>query len=80
MKMFCYGDTMTKYYKIMNHDIAHCGNDKCKDKDKCYRYLAHLEAKERGLTYVAYFVIDERMLADDYDCKEFWDYDKYINK
>ena len=64
----------------MMHDIAHCGNDKCKDKDKCYRYLAHLEAKERGLPYVTYFVIEEHMRNEDYDCNSFWDYEEWTNR
>lgn len=64
----------------MMHDIAHCGNDKCKDKDKCYRYLAHLEARERGLIYVAYFVVKDSMFDSNGKCKEFWDYNEYINK
>ena len=61
----------------MLHDIAHCDYDKCKDKDKCYRYLAHLEAEEKGLPYVAYFVIEDSLFDNNGDCKEFWDYEEW---
>ena len=30
---------------IYIHDIAHCNNEHCKDKNKCYRYNAWLEIK-----------------------------------
>lgn len=33
----------------MNHDITHCTNEKCKDKEKCYRFLAYQEIKERHI-------------------------------
>ena len=28
------------------HDITHCKNDKCKDREKCYRWLAYQEILE----------------------------------
>lgn len=64
----------------MNHDIAHCDNSQCRRKNKCYRYLAHLEAKEKQLPYVAYFVMEEHMRNEDYDCNSFWDYEEWISK
>jgi len=33
----------------MNHDITHCENKECKDKDKCYRYLAYIEIKQKKI-------------------------------
>ena len=37
---------------MYSHDITHCNNENCKNKDTCYRYLAHLEAKEKKYTYL----------------------------
>lgn len=34
---------------MYDHDITHCNNENCKNKDTCYRYLAHLEAKEKKI-------------------------------
>lgn len=57
----------------MNHDIAHCNNEDCSIKNRCHRYLAHLDAELHQLPYVSYFIIDKSMFNEDGSCKEFWD-------
>lgn len=49
----------------MNHDIAHCDKQDCPKKDSCYRYQAHLEARELGLPYVSYFVLEAEDINED---------------
>ena len=59
----------------MMHDIAHCNNSKCPSASRCYRFQAHLEAKVKGLEYVAYFVFDEEQLKQvmlEKRCNSFW--------
>ena len=58
---------------MYDHDITHCNNENCKNKDTCYRYLAHLEAKEKGYTYLTYLVIDD--LVED-NCSIYWEVKK----
>lgn len=57
----------------MIHDIAHCGNENCSIRNRCFRYLAHLDAKQRNLPYVSYFIIDDSLFNEDGSCKEYWD-------
>lgn len=55
----------------MLHDISHCNADKCELKDTCYRYQAHLEAQEKKLDYLCYFVNnDKRELG--VNCTAYW--------
>ena len=54
-----------------SHDIAHCDNDKCSNNMTCRRYLAHLDAMERNLDYLSYFVMDKE---DQPDCTSYWPY------
>ena len=28
---------------MYDHDITHCNNENCKNKDTCYRYIANLD-------------------------------------
>lgn len=56
----------------MNHDIAHCNNENCSIKNRCYRYMVHLDAKRQNLPYVSYFIVDERLFNEDGSCKGFW--------
>lgn len=53
----------------MTHDIAHCNGEGCKRRDKCRRYLAHLEAVRLKLDYLTYLNIE----SDVDDCKMFWE-------
>lgn len=55
----------------MMHDIAHCSQSKCPKKGTCYRYLAHLEAQDKKLSYISYFVTD-RMPIDG-SCDMYWE-------
>ena len=36
---------------MMTHDITHCNNHYCKDKDTCYRYQAYLELLRNKIDY-----------------------------
>lgn len=59
----------------MMHDIAHCNNDSCPSASRCYRYLAHLEAKAKGLDYLAYFFFEEEeksKILENKRCGSFW--------
>lgn len=59
----------------MMHDIAHCNNHDCPSASRCYRYQAHLEAVERGLQYLAYFVFseeDNEKVKRQKSCGSFW--------
>ncbi len=53
----------------MNHDIAHCGEESCKRKDTCKRYIAYLEAVKNNFEYCTYLFID-----DVDKCKNYWEY------
>lgn len=44
----------------MNHDYAHCNGDGCSLRDKCVRYLLHLDAIERKIIHVATWIQTER--------------------
>ena len=46
-------------------------------KDNCYRYQAHLEAKELGLPYVSYFVLEAEDINEDGSCNHWWNRYKY---
>ena len=59
----------------MNHDIAHCDNQDCPKKDSCYRFQAHLEARERKMQYVSYLIIEN---IDDFD--KYWDKNEYYER
>jgi len=50
----------------MNHDITHCGNENCKDRERCYRYSAWQELYEKQMKgcYSLYFY------DGSVDCKE----------
>lgn len=39
----------------MTHDITHCTGEGCANRNKCFRYKAHLEAVRLKLEYVTYF-------------------------
>ena len=58
---------------MYDHDITHCNNENCKNKDTCYRYLAHLEAKEKKYTYSPYLVIDDLVKEN---CSIYWEVKK----
>ena len=58
---------------MYSHDITHCNNENCKNKDTCYRYLAHLEAKEKKYTYLTYLVIDDLVKEN---CSIYWEVKK----
>lgn len=62
----------------MNHDIAHCNKQDCPKKDNCYRYQAHLEAKELGLPYVSYFILEDEDINEDGSCDHWWNKYKQI--
>jgi len=55
----------------MTHDITHCCNETCKDKDTCLRYLAFLELKRIRYEYPV------SMLAlvgtDKNQCTNYWE-------
>ena len=52
-----------------SHDISHCNNAACSNKDECRRYQAHLDAIERKLDYLSYFIMEEKDMPD---CTAFW--------
>ena len=37
------------------HDMMHCSQDKCKLKDKCYRYWLGTQAVKHGYQYASYY-------------------------
>ena len=54
----------------IGHDYAHCnGTYGCKMKDKCIRYLLHLDAKEMGLGIVTYIAPNRRGGV----CEYYWE-------
>lgn len=55
----------------MNHDITHCNNESCKDKEKCYRYLAYLDLKENKIEG-AYSMYLSNNVTDKEECKVPW--------
>lgn len=64
----------------MLHDITHCDNENCPKKDNCYRYLAHLEAKEQKLPYVSYFLWSDYPMEDDSSCDKFWNAEEFKSR
>ena len=60
---------------MYNHDITHCRYEQCTKKDTCYRYLAHLDAVKRKLTYLTYLVIDNCVIDDinNNKCPLYWE-------
>lgn len=56
-----------------SHDICHCSHDECPSRTKCRRYLAHLDAVEKKLEYVSYFIIDDRFKMEDGKCNSYWE-------
>ena len=40
----------------IGHDWAHCNGNDCSVKERCVRYLLHLEAVEQGERYVTYVI------------------------
>ena len=56
----------------MNHDITHCKNENCKDKDKCYRYLAYLEIKEKNIEGCFSMFMPKEPPKDKKGCDYFW--------
>jgi hypothetical protein len=58
-----------------SHDICHCSNDNCPSKMTCRRYVAHLDAVERKLEYVSYFIIDDRFKMNGDKCESYWEYE-----
>lgn len=57
----------------MNHDNAHCnGTWGCSIRDRCVRYLLHLEAVEKGMTYVTYIAPNRRGNV----CEFYWEEQK----
>ena len=56
---------------ILEHDITHCNADNCSLKDTCYRYQAHLDAIEKNMDYLCYFIINEKFKVGK-DCKSYW--------
>lgn len=61
----------------MFHDITHCDNENCPKKDNCYRYLAHLGAKERKLSYVSYHLYNDYPKEEDGSCNMYWDAEEF---
>lgn len=53
----------------MTHDIAHCDKQECLKKDSCYRFQAHLEAREKKMTFLSYFFKDQLVLDEEGKCK-----------
>lgn len=53
----------------MNHDIAHCNREDCKVKESCYRYKAHLEAVEKKITFLTYFIPEQITLDKEGKCE-----------
>lgn len=53
----------------MNHDYAHCGGNACSIREKCKRYLLHLEAVEKGMVYVPYMIPDRKGI----ECNFYWE-------
>lgn len=53
----------------MTHDIAHCDKQECKMKESCHRYKAHLEAVEKKMTFISYFVADKIVLDKEGKCE-----------
>ena len=35
----------------IDHNIVHCGNQICKDRNKCKRYVAFLDVKNTGYDF-----------------------------
>lgn len=56
----------------MNHDIIHCGNEDCKNKERCYRFNSYLELQEKQMSgcYSLYF-FDEKVDSVE-KCKLPW--------
>lgn len=53
------------------HDYAHCnGTYVCSMRERCVRYLLHLDAVKRGLTYVTYIAPNRRGGV----CEYYWEY------
>lgn len=53
----------------ISHDNAHCnGTYGCKMRDRCVRYLLHLEAKELMMEYVTYM----QPRISNLGCLDFW--------
>lgn len=50
----------------MTHDIAHCEGGNCPQKERCRRYLAHLDAKRLKLGFITY-------ITPKKDCNMFWE-------
>lgn len=55
----------------MNHDIAHCDGSRCKCRNTCYRYKAHIDLMQQDTAtriakgnYIASVTCTER----NYDC------------
>ena len=40
---------------MIDHDITHCAESSCANKDTCFRYQAHLDAMKRGFYYLSYY-------------------------
>lgn len=57
----------------MNHDYAHCNGNGCSMREKCKRYLLHLDATERKIIHVVYMDTDQK--GDE--CKFYWEDERW---
>lgn len=57
----------------MNHDLDHCRGLDCSIREHCLRYLAHLDAEEKGMTV---YYNDKK--DDGGHCDEFIYYDEFM--
>lgn len=53
-----------------SHDISHCANTDCPKKTTCHRYIMHLDAQRRDLSYLTYFITDA--MPKDGNCEVYW--------
>lgn len=58
----------------MRHDHMHCANAECPKKDKCFRYLLHLEDASKRLCWCTY---GSCRPDENGNCREFIDRKEY---
>ena len=53
-----------------NHDMLHCSQERCKLRDKCYRYWLGKEIKNTSFKYASFYY-PEQPVTDgcEYFCK-----------
>ena len=56
------------------HDISHCDGKYCKMREKCRRYLAHLDIIKKGVDfYYTYVIIEEKDINSTGSCDMYWE-------